>query len=95
MYNNYDEWEVAMCQQDKPEEIEKLEDQLSDVKESIKFLLDIFYSREPINESDLEQSLGYLADSVDLRLPDGTIQIARKSQALMDLQRYLLVLNEK
>jgi len=95
MYNNYEDWEEAMCQADKPEQWQDLEDRLDDVKYSVKALLRIFYSREPINESDLEQALGNLADSVDLCLPEGTVQIARKSQALMDLQRYLLTMNEK
>ena len=94
MFRDYDNWEEAMCQADKPKEWEKLENKLDDVKESVKILFDIFYSREPIHESDLEQALGYLADSLDLPLPHGTIQIARKSQALMDLQRYLLTMNE-
>ncbi len=95
MYNNYEDWEEANCQADKNPKIEELEQKLYNSRQAVKKLLKIFYSKDLINENDLNQMIGYLADSVDLCLPEGTIQIARKSQALMDLQRYLLVLNER
>ncbi len=95
-YNSraYDDYCLDQYEPPRDEELIQLEKKMDDVRDTVKILLNILYSKEPINESDLLLSIDYLSEKLEIQVPLADIQIARKSQALMDLQRYLLAIGK-
>lgn len=71
----------------------KLQDKLDDVRDFFEGVLNVMYSKEPINQ-DFEVWLEEIAYKLDLKLPIAELQIQRRNNDLGLISHYLLNLQK-